>query len=78
MQARIQKWGDSLALRIPKSYAAETKLEPNTMVELTLQDGKLVIAPVQQGWTLDALLAQVTEENLHGEQDYGPPLPKSL
>jgi antitoxin MazE len=71
MQTRIQKWGNSLALRIPKSFAVQTQIEQNTLVDVSLQDGKLVIAPVKPTWTLEELLAQVTEDNLHGEQDFG-------
>ena len=40
MKTRIQKWGNSLALRIPKSFAAETHLEQGTLVEVSLHDGK--------------------------------------
>ena len=46
MRTKVQKWGNSLALRIPKVFAAQTHLEPDTDVELTMIDGKLVIAPV--------------------------------
>lgn len=72
MEARIKKWGNSLALRIPKSFAAETGLEDNTAVELTIVDGKLVVAPTtEQEYDLLELLAQITEENLHQEIDTG-------
>ena len=43
MKTRVQKWGNSLALRIPKSYAAEARLEPGASVELTLVDGSLIV-----------------------------------
>lgn len=71
MQTRIQKWGNSLALRIPKSFAAETQLTQDTLVDLTLQDGKLVITPLEPTVTLEQLLALVTPENQHGEQETG-------
>ena len=45
----IQKWGNSLALRIPKPLAAEVGLEDNSPVELSLCEGKLVISPVAKG-----------------------------
>jgi antitoxin MazE len=73
MKAHIQKWGNSLALRIPKAFAAEVGLDDQSLVELTVLDGHLVIAPVTQPeLTLDELLAGVTEDNLHGEVDTGP------
>jgi len=73
MKSRIQKWGNSLAVRIPKPFAGEVGLEQDTAVEITLVDGKLVIAPLAEPtWTLEKLLAGVTQENLHGEVDSGP------
>ncbi len=73
MKTRVQKWGNSLALRIPKSVAAEVGLDQDALVELSLVDGKLVVAPVvEPAVTLDQLLAGVTEDNLHREVDTGP------
>jgi len=69
MKSRIQKWGESLALRIPKSFAAGTKIEQATEVDLVIDDGKLVIGPE---WTLDKLLAGITPDNLHDAVDDGP------
>ncbi len=71
MQARIQKWGNSLALRIPKSFALETMIQQDTVVNLSLEDGKLIISPVVVYSNLDEMLAQVTPENLHTELDFG-------
>ena len=72
MRTRIQKWGNSLALRIPKSFAAEVGLQKETSVELSLADGKLVVTPVAKPkLTLKQLLARVTKENLHHEVDTG-------
>jgi antitoxin MazE len=73
MRSRIQKWGNSLALRIPKSFATEVGLQRETSVEVSLADGKLVITPVAKPQpTLKQLLAKVTKENLHHEMDTGP------
>ena len=72
MKARIQKWGNSLALRIPKSFAVEAHLEQDSLVELALVDGKLIVVPVAEpALTLDQLLAGVTEQNLHREVGTG-------
>ena len=69
----MKKWGNSLALRIPKPLAAEVGLEGISPVDLSLMDGRLVITPaVEPELSLATLLAQVTEENLHGEVDSGP------
>jgi antitoxin MazE len=70
VKTRVQKWGNSLALRIPKSFADEVGLQTETPVEVSLDDGKLVITPVSRPKpTLKQLLAKVTEENLHHEVD---------
>ena len=72
MRTRVQMWGNSLALRIPKSFASEVNLEPGSEVELTLVDGKLVILPsVRSDFSLDELLVGVTDSNLNGEFDTG-------
>jgi antitoxin MazE len=72
MKTRVQKWGNSLALRIPKSFATEVGLQTDSSVEVSLVKGKLVIAPiVKPKLTLRALLAQVTDNNLHHEVDTG-------
>lgn len=73
MQVRIEQWGKSLALRIPSKLASRAQLQPNSLVELALQSGKLVVNPVSRPKiTLDQLLAGITEENLHEEVQTGP------
>lgn len=73
MRTRVQKWGNSLALRIPKSFAAEVGLQKETSVEVSLEDGRLVVTPVSQPKpTLEQLLAKITKDNLHNEVDTGP------
>lgn len=71
MKVQIQKWGNSLALRIPKSFAVETKIEQGSTVEVTLEKEQIVVKPVKKEITLENLLADVTEENLHAEIDFG-------
>jgi antitoxin MazE len=74
MKTRVQKWGNSLALRIPKSFAAELGLQNDSTVEISFSDGKLVVALVTPSKpTLKQLLARVTDENLHGEVNTGQP-----
>lgn len=73
MKTRVQKWGNSLALRIPKSFATEAGLDRDSSVEVSLIDGKLTIVPdTKTKFTLKQLLSQVTNENLHHEVDTGP------
>ena len=73
MRTRVQMWGNSLALRIPKSFAAETRLQQDTVVEVSLVNGTLVVSAVQEPeFTLEQLLAGVTEGNLPAESGTGP------
>jgi antitoxin MazE len=72
MRARIRRWGNSLALRIPKAFAEEASLEDESVVDLKVVNGKLVVASVVESEvTLDQLLADVEERNLHGEVSTG-------
>ena len=72
MKVQIQKWGNSLALRIPKSFAIESKIKQGSTVEVSLESGKIIVFPVAESdFSLDELLAKVTSENLHGEIDTG-------
>jgi antitoxin MazE len=79
MKTRVQKWGNSLALRIPKSFAAEAGLHADAAVELSLVEGTLVVQPIaRQAFTLDQLLRDITDENLPGEWDTGPAVGKEV
>ena len=79
MKARIQKWGNSLALRIPKALAEEVHVRQNTQVEISLVDGKIVVEPVKTAdWTLEDLLEGITDENLHLEVESGPSVGKEV
>jgi antitoxin MazE len=72
METRVQKWGNSLAVRIPKPLADEIGLKDNSPVQLSLHDRQLVVVPVRvPALNLDALLAQVTEANRHSEISTG-------
>jgi antitoxin MazE len=72
MITKIQKWGNSLAVRIPKSFAVEVGLEQNIAIEITMDDGKLILTPLLVSpLTLADLLSQITEQNLHMEVDTG-------
>lgn len=79
MRTRVQKWGNSLALRIPKAFALEVGLEKDGEVELSVEKGRLVVVPPKApSYTLDQLLAGVRPSNLHAETDWGPPVGKEI
>jgi antitoxin MazE len=73
MNATIQKWGNSLAVRIPKSVAQDTHLENGSVVNLAVRQGKVVIEPSRKAkLQLDDLLKGVSKKNLHDAIDAGP------
>lgn len=75
MRAQVRRWGNSLAVRIPKPLAADVGMEEGAVVELSVSDGNLVITPVRpHRFRLDDLLAGVTDANLHGEVETGAPV----
>jgi len=72
MHAKVQKWGNSLALRIPRAFAVDTQLENDSLVEISVVGGQIIIKPtVKPDWTLEELLEGVNEENIHCEADTG-------
>jgi len=73
MQARIQKWGNSLALRIPRPFAAQAGIENDSLVDVSIVDDRLVITPLAPKYSLVELLRGVTKDNIHGEIDTGGP-----
>ena len=72
MLTKVQKWGNSLALRIPKAFALDARLENDSLVEITIVEGQIVITPVvTPSWTLEELLAGINKHNIHHEVDTG-------
>ncbi len=68
MKTRVQKWGHSLALRIPKLFAVELGLEHDSPVNVRLFENQLIVTPVREPpFTLEQLLKDINAENLHAE-----------
>ena len=79
MQTRIQKWGNSLGLRIPKAFAEQAGVEAGSAVDLALEDGDLVIRPTRAPkYDLAALLRGITDENVHAEVETGRPVGREV
>ena len=79
MKSTVQKWGNSLAIRIPKSFAEEIDLSQGTPVDLALLDNKIQIEPIKkEKLSLDELLKKITDGNIHGEIDTGSPVGKEI
>ena len=72
MRTKIQKWGNSLGLRIPKSFAEEAQLHAGSPVDLSLDDGRLIVRRSRvPSYRLEDLLSKVTKDNLHEEVPTG-------
>ena len=75
MQTKIQKWGNSLGLRIPKSFAAEARVDAGSTVDLSVENGDLVVKPVRRPrYELRDLLRAINSRNVHREVETGDPV----
>ena len=73
MRVPVQKWGNSLALRIPKPFAEDVGVSEGTVVDVSISKGRLITAPVSpRRARLQDLLRRVTKRNLHGDVDTEP------
>ena len=73
MKGHIQKWGNSLAVRIPKGIAEEAELGASTPVNIEVTDGRVVITPMRSPrYSLEELVSGIHPDNLHEEVDWGP------
>lgn len=80
MKVKVQKWGNSLAVRIPKTFAVQTQIEQDSVVDLSLVNGEIVVKPQKDHpkYTLNELLKGITAENIHSETDWGSPVGKEI
>jgi antitoxin MazE len=71
MEITVRKWGNSLAVRIPKVYADEIKIYQGSKMTIKREATKLIMEPSRKGEALKALLARITAENIHEEIETG-------
>jgi antitoxin MazE len=75
----ISKWGNSLAVRIPAAFADSAGLKEGTEVEIKVQSGRLIVAPIRKHrFDLRRLIDQITPENRHDLIDWGKPRGKEV
>jgi antitoxin MazE len=70
MKTKIQKWGNSLGVRLPKNIAEQKSLQEGSGVIVVLENNQIVLKPEIEEPTLEALLANITPENVHQETDW--------
>ena len=75
---KVQKWGNSLAVRIPRTLADQVGLGNGTPVEVQASGGKLVIVPKIPKYDIDQLVRKITKKNRHELIDWGPPVGKEF
>lgn len=74
----IAKWGNSLAIRIPKNIVEQTELKEGTAISIDVTDNSIVITPKKTEYTLDDLLAGASKEDFEGEYDWGEPVGEEI
>ncbi|WP_439235200.1 AbrB/MazE/SpoVT family DNA-binding domain-containing protein [Lonepinella koalarum] len=70
MQVTVQSLGNSLAIPIPNALIQQFNMHAQSQVELRQEQGRIIIEPIRP-YTLDTMLAQITDDNLHEEADFG-------
>lgn len=79
MRSRVQKWGNSLAVRLPKSFASEAGMAQDTPVDISVEKGRIVVSPVYNDVpTLEELVSQINPRNRHGEIATGAPVGREV
>jgi len=72
MATTVQKWGNSLAVRIPSAVAERIAIHQGSELELNVvNDKEITLVPKRKTPTLEELLAKITPENRHVEIDLG-------
>jgi antitoxin MazE len=69
--SKVQKWGNSLAIRIPKAFAEEAELREGSSVEISVESGRIILAPAGKEWTLEHLVGKIRSANAHREVIWG-------
>ena len=70
MKTKIQKWGNSLGVRLPKSIAEQKSLRDGLVVSVVLKNNQIVIEPIEQELSLESMLEELNENNVHSETDW--------
>ena len=77
-KAQVVKWGNSLAVRIPKAVAEEAQVKEGDAIVIKAARGRIILQPTERIPTLEELVAQITPENRHEEIQTGPEVGKEI
>lgn len=70
MDIAVKKWGNSYAIRIPKDIVQALEIKTETLLEMTVEKGKVIMQPKKQS-DLESLVSQISQNNLHSSIDTG-------
>jgi antitoxin MazE len=76
--AQVAKWGNSLAVRIPKAVAEQARMQEGDSIVIEALKGRIELRPAETIPTLEELVARITPENRHEETDWGPDRGKEI
>ncbi len=78
LKAQVVKWGNSLAVRIPKAVAQEARMREGDAVVIKAGKNRIELLRTERTPTLKELVAQITAENRHEETAWGPDVGKEI
>jgi antitoxin MazE len=78
MTTKIQKWGNSFAIRLPKKVISDFSWSAGTVVDFNQKEDKIIISSCQHKYTLEELVSKITPKNKHKEYDWGKPIGKEI
>ena len=79
MQTQLAKWGNSLAVRIPKAVAEKAGFKEGDKLDMDVaENGALTLRPPKPKYTLEELVAGITPENCHDDLDWGKSMGKEI
>ena len=71
---QVSKWGNSLGLRLPKSVARDAQIGAGDTVDVSVDNGTIVVRPSRRRYSLDELVSRINTRNRHDESEWGAPL----
>ena len=75
MKTTAQKWGNSLAVRVPKSIALQAGLKVKDALDIEVRKGVVLLRPhLRRVYKLEDLVKRMTPRNMHKELDFGGPV----
>lgn len=78
METKVQRWGNSLGLRIPRSFAAEARLDAGSTVDITVENGRLVVRASRPKYEIESLIRAINSRNIHDAVETGTPVGREI